>query len=177
MSTTSIELQQFLDRERIRNCLIRLARGEDRRDAELIKACCWPDAHKDYGVFSGTFQEYLDWVVPGSDAIILTQHLLGQSLIELKEDTAHVETHVNSYHRVNMGDEERDSIIGGRYLDRLEKRNGEWRIAERTLIYDWFQDYGQSVDWSQGAMGMPFNGEHYTGKIRGDFSETFFAKL
>lgn len=176
MNNLTAELQHYLDREKIRECLVRLARGEDRRDADLIKSSCWPDARKDYGVFAGSFQEYLDWVVPGADAIKLTQHLLGQSLIELNGDTAQVETHVNSYHRVDMGGEERDSIIGGRYLDRLEKRNGEWRIAERTLIYDWFQDYGQSVDWSQGAMGMPFSGEHYTGKIREDFSAQFFAR-
>lgn len=176
MTDITEELQQYLDREKVRDCLVRLARGEDRRDADLIKSSCWPDARKDYGVFAGTFQEYLDWVVPGSSAIIVTQHLLGQSLIELDGDTARVETHVNSYHRVDMGEEERDSVIGGRYLDRLEKREGEWRIAERTLIYDWFQDYGQSVDWSQGAMGMPFSADHYAGRIRGDFSETFFKK-
>lgn len=176
MSTIPAELQQYLDREKIRECLVRLARGEDRRDADLIKASCWPDACKDYGVFAGSFQEYLDWVVPGADAIKLTQHLLGQSLIELNGDTAQVETLVNSYHRVDMGNGEQDSIIGGRYLDRLEKRNGEWRIAERTLIYDWFQDYGQSVDWSQGAMGMPFSSERYIGRIREDFSAEFLKR-
>lgn len=176
MSDMTAELQQYLDRAKVRECIERLARGEDRRNADMIKASCWPDSRKDYGVFAGSFQEYLDWVVPGSDAIILTQHVLGQSHIELDGDTARTETHVLSYHRVNMGEQEQDSVIGGRYLDRLEKRDGEWRIAERTLIYDWFQDYGQSVDWSQGAMGMPFSSDRYTGKIRGDYSESFFAK-
>lgn len=175
MTDISAELQQYLDREKIRECLVRLARGEDRRDADMIKASCWPDSRKDYGVFAGSFQEYLDWVVPGADAIKVTQHVLGQSLIELDGTTARVETHVLSYHRVDMGEEERDSVIGGRYLDRLEKRDSEWRIAERTLIYDWLQDFGVSVDWSQGAMGMPFSADHFAGRIRGDFSETFFA--
>ena len=67
-------------------------------------------------------------------------------------------------------------MIGGRYLDRLEQRNGEWRIVERTMLYDWFQDFGLSADWSQGVMGMPFSGEHYTGRAVADFSEVFFAK-
>ena len=70
-----------------------------------------------------------------------------------------------------MGTEERDTVIGGRYLDRLEKRAGEWRIANRVMLYDWFQDFGVSVDWSQGVMGMPFSADHYTGRAVGDYSE------
>jgi hypothetical protein len=41
-----------------------------------------------------------------------------------------------SNHRISMGTEERDTVIGGRYLDRLEKRGNEWRIAQRTMLYD-----------------------------------------
>ena len=63
----------------------------------------------------------------------------------------------------------------GRYLDRLECREDEWRIAERTMIYDWFQNFGTSADWSQGLMGMPLRGDHYTGRATVDFSQTFFA--
>lgn len=176
MSGTSVEFEALLDREKIRDCIARLARGEDRRNAKLISACCWPDSTADYGVFAGSFDEYLAWVVPGSPAIPVTQHVLGQTVIDLKGDAALAETHVTSYHRVSMDGEERDTVIGGRYLDRLERRDGEWRIAERTMLYDWFQDFGASVDWSQGVMGQPFSAGHYTGRASGDFSETFFAQ-
>ncbi len=174
MSASTDELKRLLDREKIRDCLAHLARGEDRRDAGLISACYWRDSITDYGVFVGTFDEYLAWVVPGSPAIPVTQHVLGQSVIQLDGDVAQVETHVTSYHRVNMGEQERDTVIGGRYLDRLERRDGEWRIAQRTMLYDWFQDFGASVDWSQGVMGLPFSGSHYTGRAIGDYSEAFF---
>ena len=176
MNTITEELKALVEREKIRECIGRLARGEDRRDAELISASYWQDSTTDYGVFVGSFDKYLAWVVPGSPAIPVTQHVLGQSVIDLKSDTALVETHVTSYHRVNMGNEERDTVIGGRYLDRLEKRGGEWRIAHRVMLYDWFRDFGVSVDWSQGVMGMPFSADHYTGRAVGDYSETFFGK-
>jgi hypothetical protein len=169
------DLRIYLDREKIRDCIARLARGEDRRDAELIRACCWPDSTSDYGVFFGTFDEYLAWVVPGSAAIAVTQHLLAQSVIDLKGDAALAETHVTSYHRINMGEEERDVVIGGRYLDRMEQRGGEWRIAKRMMLYDWFQDFGTSIDWSKGVMGMPFSAGHFTGRAVGDYSEIFFG--
>jgi hypothetical protein len=174
MSDITEELRALLDRERIRDCIARLARGEDRRNAELIRASYWPDSTTDYGVFAGSFEQYLTWVVPGSPAIPVTQHVLGQTVISLKGEKASAETHVTSYHRVNMGPEERDTVIGGRYLDRLEKRMGEWRIAHRVMLYDWFKDFGVSVDWSKGVMGMAFSADHYTGKATGDYSDTVF---
>jgi hypothetical protein len=176
MDASMKELENFLEREQIRDCIARLARGEDRRDAELISACYWPDSTSDYGVFVGTFDKYLAWVVPGSPAIPVTQHVLGQSVIELQGDAARVETQVISYHRVNMGKEERDTVIGGRYLDRIERRGSEWRIAQRTMLYDWFQDFGLSIDWSKGVMGLPFSAGHYPGRAAGDYSEVFFGK-
>jgi hypothetical protein len=176
MNDITAELKSLLQREKIRECIARLARGEDRRDAQLITASYWPDSTTDYGVFVGSFDQYLAWVVPGSPAIPVTQHVLGQTLIDLKGDEALAETHVISYHRVNMGEQERDTVIGGRYLDRLQARGGEWRIANRTMLYDWFQDFGVSVDWSKGVMGLPFSAGHYTGRAVGDHSEAFFGK-
>ncbi|GGN60103.1 hypothetical protein GCM10011349_41290 [Novosphingobium indicum] len=171
-------IQQFIDREAIRDCVARLARGEDRRSAELIRGCWWPEATFDYGVHGGDFETYLAWVVPGAHAIKDTQHVLGQTYIELNGDKAKAETHVISYHRVDMGAEnggERDTCIGGRYLDSFEKRDGEWRIADRVMLYDWEQDWGEAADWSTGVMGYPFTADHFPGRAKGDYSEKWFA--
>lgn len=170
------DLKALLDRDAIRNCIVGLARGEDRRDAAMITAAYWPDSETDYGVFKGSFAEYLAWVVPGADAIKNTQHALGQTYVELDGDAAKAETQVISYHRIDYGEAEHDTCIGGRYLDKLEKRNGEWRIASRLMLYDWYQDWGTSIDWSQGVMGMPFSQEHFSGRANGDYSVRFFAQ-
>jgi hypothetical protein len=177
----SQDLQSFLEQAKIRDCIVRLARGEDRRNAALITASYWPDSITDYGVFKGDFAAYLAWVVPGADAITNTQHVLGQSYIEVDGDKAKVETQVVSYHRIDYSGgqgarDEHDTCIGSRYLDVLEKRGGEWRIASRMMLYDWYQDWGKSIDWSQGVMGMPFSQEHFSGRSHGDYSETFFSK-
>ena len=176
MDANADELREFLDRAKIRDCIVRLARGEDRRDAELISASYWPDSTTDYGVFRGSFADYLAWVVPGSEVISNTQHVLGQSHVELGGESARVETHVISYHRVDMGSGDVDTCIGGRYLDRIDKRGGDWRIAERTMLYDWYQDWGPAIDWSQGVMGLPFSAEHFSGRAVGDYSRIFFEK-
>jgi len=169
------DLDVLLAHHRVRARVVGLARGEDRRDGESVRAAFWPDATVDFGIFAGSFDEYFAWVVPGSPAVLVTQHLLGQTHIEPAGDALLAETHVVAYHRVDMGTEERDTVLGGRYLDRFEQRDGQWRIAERTMLYDWFRDDGVSVDWSQGVMGTPFSDDRFTGKAAGDHSEAFFA--
>ena len=44
------------------------------------------------------------------------------------------------------------------------------------MLYDWFQDWGKAIDWSQGVMGMPFSAEYFSGRAHGDHSEKFFRK-
>ncbi|MGO9040527.1 MAG: nuclear transport factor 2 family protein [Mycobacterium sp.] len=174
MNPPNQELADLLARDKIRGCLARLARGEDRRNAELITASYWPRAVVDHGIFTGTLVDYLAWVVPGSPDIPVTQHVLGQSVIDLYSDTALVETHVLAYHRVSGEEGHRDTVIGGRYLDWMNKIDNEWRISRRTMVYDWVQDLGVSVDWAEGLMGMPFDATRHAGRAAGDFSERFF---
>lgn len=173
---TDTALTDLLARDAIRQAIVTLARGEDRRDAALISSAYWPDSVTDYGVFKGSFDEYLAWVVPGAEAIANTQHVLGQTYIELAGERAKAETQVISYHRIDYGDgDEHDTVIGGRYLDVFAKRDSKWRIAERTMLYDWSQDWGNSIDWSQGVMGMPFSDPKFSGRAHGDWSGTFFG--
>lgn len=82
------DLRVLIDRDRIRRCLERLARGEDRRDADMITASLWPDSITDCGVFRGSFAESLAWVAPGADAITNTQHVLGQTYTDPPGDRA-----------------------------------------------------------------------------------------
>ncbi len=177
MNNNEKRLLERLDKGEIVDCIARLARGEDRRDFDLISKSFSPDAVIDMGVFKGPFSQYIQWVVPGDPALPVTTHTLGQSHIELRDGFAKAETYVTSYHRVDTGSEHRDTAIGGRYLDVLKKFDDQWRIVERTLLYDWFMDYGIAVDWTQGVMGLPFSADHYTGKssVGGDFSDKFFA--
>jgi hypothetical protein len=175
MQAAPATLEDLIDREAIRDVIIRVARGEDRRHEGLLRSAYWPEATIDFGVMAGSFDDYLGWCVPGSPMIPVTQHMLGQTMIALNGDSAKAETYVQSYHRVVTEGGERDTAMGGRYLDMLEKRDGDWKIALRIMLYDWDRDLGEAADWSKGLMGMPFVGDHYTGRGAGDFSEGFFA--
>lgn len=169
-------VDELIDREQIRDCLARLARGLDRRDADLVRGAFWPEGHDDEGVAVVTVEQLVAWVSPGDPAMKLTMHTMGHSLIDVRGAKAVVETHVNSYHRVDTNGTDRDVMLGGRYLDQLEKRNGEWRIIQRKLIYDWLNDLGVSADFSKGAFGLPLSSEGAIGSAAGDYSEKLFKK-
>ncbi|MGW5384286.1 nuclear transport factor 2 family protein [Nocardia sp. NPDC003963] len=176
MDDDTTEIATILAHARIRDRIVRLARGEDRRDATLLKDAFWPDATVDFGIFDGTFDQYLNWVVPGAPAVVATQHLLGQTSIDLRDTVALAETQVIAYHRLDTGPEHRDSVLGGRYLDRFERRDDRWRIGKRIMLYDWVQDQGVSVDWSRGVLGAPLREDRFIGRAHGDYSEKFFGE-
>ncbi len=54
--------------------------------------------------------------------------------LDIDGDTAHSETY---YLFVARNHDESVWQAGGRYVDRLERRNGEWRIAMRHNAIEW----------------------------------------
>jgi hypothetical protein len=83
----------------------------------------------------------------------LTTHDLGNILIDIESDTAYVESYVRAYHRMRRPNGERyDHISSSRYLDRMERRDGEWRIKHRIVVRDWFREFPDSAAWEQGAL-------------------------
>lgn len=151
--TVSQIRDEMADREAIRDCLFRYSRGIDRIDAEMLRSVYWPGAMDYHTGFTGTAEEFIDWSVPRLRAMSDSVHMLGNIFIRLDGDTAKVETYLWSVSIA--GDEEpRQVMVSGRYLDKFEKRDDEWRIAERFVVHDWFEEGPVTRDWSAGPFGM-----------------------
>jgi hypothetical protein len=69
----------------------------------------------------------------------VTWHNTGNQLVEVSGDAAWAEHYTISSHRIAADDNgpERDFIAHGRYIDRMERRGGEWRIARRKMLLDY----------------------------------------
>ena len=145
----------FLDREAIKDCLYRYSRGVDRLDEEMLLSAYWPDAIDHHLDFTGTAKEFVDWAFPQMRHMDQTMHIIANALITIRGAAADVESYFYGIHRVDMGTHKADFVGAGRYLDRFERRDDEWRIAERTVVTDWFREYFDSADWSKGLMGIP----------------------
>jgi hypothetical protein len=128
-----IELQ---DRQAIHDCLMTYSRAVDRLDRELLLSVYHEDAIDDHGVFVGSPEEFADWAIAMHTATHLShQHCIFNSTCDLDGDVAHTETY---YMFVGLNRQGAPfAMSGGRYLDRLEKRNGRWAIALRICVRDW----------------------------------------
>lgn len=144
---------ELADREAIRDCLYRYTRAVDRGDAELLRTVYWPGAMDFHTGFTGTGEEFIEWALPRLMAMEQNMHLIGNVLIRLEGATANVESYVWTV-SVLPGENPRQVFVCGRYLDRFELRDDEWRIAERTVVHDWFNENEAVGDWSAGPFGM-----------------------
>jgi ketosteroid isomerase-like protein len=138
MSESDPRLQQLLDESEIRQVLARYGRAIDAMDFDLLRSCYHPDAIDEHGVYDGDVDGFIDLLRERLPNDIGTNHFIGASLIELDGDTAWVETHALGHHRFAATDDEplRDRYFFLRYADRFERREGEWRIAHRVVVYE-----------------------------------------
>ena len=134
------ELAWLVDERAIRVVLLRYCRGVDRMDRDLVRSCYHDDAVDDHGTFRGTADEYVEWAFRLLGRYRTTMHFLGNMLIEPDEtdgDRAFAETYGIAIHRSDDPDPRRNLRIGFRYIDRFERRAGEWRIAQRVCTTEW----------------------------------------
>jgi hypothetical protein len=126
------QVQYLLDRLHISDCIVRYVRGLDRHDAELIASAFWPDAQVNYGtLFSGLRDEFVEWANELESQNAFHQHHLTTQTVDFDGDVAHVETYVLYIVRTH---EKMERLGAGRYLDVVERRNGEWRIVLREFL-------------------------------------------
>jgi hypothetical protein len=136
-------LQALLDRDEIRRVIMDFSRAVDRHDWELLRGCFHEGAHDDHGAFAGDAGDYVEWVAENLPKFAeRTMHFVGNVIVDLDGPTvARAESYVIGYHRYAREDGTRaDWAAGGRYLDRFEKRDGAWRIADRLMVWEWARD-------------------------------------
>jgi len=138
-------VRELIDKEAIRDVIARCARGSDRVDVDLSRSCYHADSVERHGTFQGNSQEYLSDPRRTSPGNLMNHHLLGQTVIDLEGDVAFAETYLLC-HQMSQGPDSEPflNIVASRYVDRLERRDGEWKIASRTAVADFGYQYGLS---------------------------------
>lgn len=162
--------ERIADRMRIEHVMYRWCRAVDRLDKAGMLSVFHPDAIDSHGPYIGPADGLVDWILERHRGITFSSHFLGNMLIEfVTEDLALVETYVRTNQRYpahakaqiaqftggESGSDGRevDVFTNSRYLDRFERRNGEWRIARRTVIQDWKALHDVEVDALQPKPG------------------------
>jgi hypothetical protein len=128
-------LEELLDRQDIFDCLVRFSRGMDRFDRELFLSAFHSDAVIAAGPFVGGPVELYDWASSlHEQGQVATHHNLLNHSCDIDGDVAHTETY---YLFIGRNRDDTNWIAGGRYIDRLERRDGTWKIALRTNAIEW----------------------------------------
>ena len=151
----NLQVQFVWDHLQIQKQLARYCRAIDRCDEALLKSVYWPEAYEDHGLFQGKAWDFAEFILPLLGGMDRTIHQISNVLIELEDAKAFVETYVMAYHL--MSDPQAGAtelIVGGRYLDRFERRDREWRIADRLFVLDWNQSQPATGDWNSGLVAQ-----------------------
>ncbi len=134
-SETFARLIHLIDRQDILDCLTRFSRGMDRFDRELFLSAFHPDALIAAGDFVGGPEALYEWASAmherGQSA---TLHNLLNHTCDVAGDVAHTETY---YLYTARNRDETNWLAGGRYIDRLARRDGAWKIALRINAIEW----------------------------------------
>jgi ketosteroid isomerase-like protein len=130
---TDEQVQELLDKQAINDVLVRYCRGVDRLDGDLILSCYHPDAVDDHGRYRGTPQGLVDWLKSSAPNIQFMEHKLSNVFIDLQGDVAFVECY--SAMHLQKGELFAEGL--GRFIDRFERRDGEWKIAHRRVTLEY----------------------------------------
>ncbi|MEP7246954.1 MAG: nuclear transport factor 2 family protein [Gammaproteobacteria bacterium] len=130
------KLDYLMDRSEVLDCVARYARGVDRHDAELMVSAYHADGLDVHGHAVNDMAHFAAWANALHDTNFQRHtHCLTTHNCEIAGDTAHSE----SYVLFGLLTHDGNAVwLGcGRYVDRLEKREGAWKIALRRTTVEW----------------------------------------
>ena len=151
-------VHHLADRLAIQELLARYCRGIDRCDADELASVFAQDAQIDFGDGPKPSAETIAGLMAGLSAMNLTQHNIGNVICRVEGSRAMAETYCVALHILPRGDDLGDGVtmpdiemvVGGRYLDTLDKQDGEWRISERLYVMDWNRQGPATMEQSGG---------------------------
>ena len=129
------KVQHFTDREEILDCIIRNSRGNDRFDDMRTSGTYHADGVHEIGKSHIPGTQYGEHANHAHAAICEANlHNVTMHACEIDGDTAHAESYVIGLF-LDKGCET-SRLLAGRYIDRLEKRDGRWAIVVRRATVE-----------------------------------------
>lgn len=151
------ELQTLAHKHAIEQCLARHARGIDRTDLDLLKSAYHDGADVAYGFFNGPATELAEMLVANQYPGPVTLHRPSNVWIRVEGDSAVAESYVFAYFETELEAGNVQSLVGGRYLDRLALRDGDWRLSHRTYVLDWNINQPSTANLTENSIA----GDHF----------------
>ena len=140
------QLQALLDKQAITELVYAYCNAADRHDYDKLRALYHDDATDDHGgFFQGLAKDFIDQLPVIQEPMLILHHNVTTLNIKLDGDRGEGEVYVLAFHKVQADPEPFDLLIGGRYLDQYEKRDGVWKFAHRSVLADWVNVHNPSI--------------------------------
>jgi hypothetical protein len=146
-------LQDVIDHHEIRQLLAAYCHGCDRGDEVEMAGTYAADSWDDHGPRKMEGRRFsIETVEESLRTTKLVSHMLGQSFIKVEGDAAGAETYFIATVVYPGSDGAVDTLnqLGGRYVDRLVREDGLWRIKERICVREWSISHPLERDWLAG---------------------------
>jgi len=165
-STPGVDLEWLAARMALEDLAGRYARAIDRQDMVLLRSVYHPDAVDEHGTaYRGGVEGFLAAMPALMGDFEVTQHQIHTKVFAIDGDKADGELYFTAYHRTISTS--RHLVVHGRYLDNYEKRNGDWKIACRRLVWDAVNSQDVLPDDAQLLHSLGENG-----RVGADYSHT-----
>lgn len=131
-------LQEMLDHYEITKTLSQYCHGCDRCDEERMANVYLDDSWDDHGDVEAPGPEFARIMTARIQSTTKTlSHMLGQSQIKVDGDEAGAETYFLAAFLTTRDGVEICNQLGGRFVDKLQRVDGRWRIKHRIAMRDW----------------------------------------
>lgn len=138
MTAMDPALQQMVDEHHLRKLVHAYCRAVDRGDIARLRGLYHDDATDAHGGFSeGGVDRFLDEMSATRPYLRAMQHHVTTANFAIDGRTAEGEVYTIAVHTIIGRERDVDVIVGGRYLDKYEKRRDVWKIVERIIVTDW----------------------------------------
>ncbi|MBT7335743.1 MAG: nuclear transport factor 2 family protein [Gammaproteobacteria bacterium] len=147
------KVEDLLAEQAIRKAVTCYSRGADRCDIDILKSAFHLDAEVKYGSYDGHYAQFCENVVAGHLAMNYTTHTVVNHYfdIDASAGTGVGEIYVLAFLSMSQAgdvmavDQYKESeseggheyLVAGRYIDRYECRDDDWRISLRQYVIDW----------------------------------------
>lgn len=128
--------QALLERLRISELVQSWALYRDAGNWERLRKTVHADGIMTATWFEGSFEEFITAIQASWRKGSKSQHFQGGTVVEVVGSRAIAQTRMSILVRGSLEGVAVDVNCVGFFFDRVENRNGEWRIAKRNVIYD-----------------------------------------
>jgi len=157
------QLDELLDKQALRDLLSAYCRAVDRADEQALLALFHPDAVVNGGIVNGDGAAFASGVAGWLRANApVAFHTISNEYFEVRGARASGECYVLAISTSVGPGGSTDTITAGRYLDRFERRDGQWKFIEHTFVMD--------CNINQPSSAVFDDSIHPPGRMRGAYS-------